>query len=73
MRLARLGLDGRGLGWLPRTWVDDDLQQARLVAAAGADWSVPPEIRLYRERAPIGRAAEAFWSAVDGERSSNAR
>ncbi len=71
--LRTMALDGRGLGWLPRTLVDDDLKMGRLVAAAGEEWSVPLEIRLYRERAPIGKAAEAFWGAVTRERTENAR
>ena len=27
-------------------------------------WQVPLEIRLYRERGPVGRAAQAFWDAA---------
>jgi DNA-binding transcriptional LysR family regulator len=65
--LRTMALDGRGLGWLPRTLVDDDLKAGRLVAAASEEWIVPLEIRLYRQRASIGKAAEAFWGAVTGE------
>jgi len=71
--LRTMALDGRGLGWLPLTLVDDDLAQGRLVAAASEDWNVPLEIRLYRDRGSIGKAAEAFWHAVAGEPSPDGR
>lgn len=59
--LRTMALDGRGLAWLPETLVRDDLALGRLVPAAGDDWRVPLEIRLYREREPLGKVAEAFW------------
>ncbi len=59
--LRPMALDGRGLSWLPRTLVSDDLERGRLVAAAGDDWHVPVAIRLYRANAAIGKAGEAFW------------
>ncbi|MES3003678.1 MAG: LysR substrate-binding domain-containing protein [Pseudomonadota bacterium] len=62
--LRTMVLDGRGIAWLPRTLVDEDLANGRLVAAAGGDWNVPLEIRLYRERGAASGAAEAFWSAA---------
>ena len=56
--------DGRGVAWLPYTLVQEDLEAGRLVPAADAGWSVDLEIRLYRPRERIGRAAEAFWQAA---------
>jgi hypothetical protein len=32
---------------------------------------VPLEIRLYRDRVAVGRAAEAFWRAATGESKAN--
>ena len=64
--LRTMALDGRGLAWLPRTLVEQDLATGALVLAAGEDWSVPLEIRLYRERVSVGKAAEAFWRAASG-------
>ena len=32
------------------------------------DWRVPLEIRLYRERDLVGRAAESFWESAIGSR-----
>jgi DNA-binding transcriptional LysR family regulator len=62
--LRTMVLDGRGVAWLPRTLVDEDIAQGRLVAAAGDDWNVPLEIRLYRDGEPLGKAAEAFWKTA---------
>lgn len=59
--LRTMALDGRGLAWLPGTLVEDDIRAGRLVAAAGTDWNVPLEIRLYRDRGPVGGEAEALW------------
>ena len=64
--LRTMALDGRGVAWLPESLVEDDLAAGRLVAAAGSDWSVPLEVRLYRDRSPAGNAAEAFWRAAAG-------
>lgn len=56
--------EGRGLAWLPRTLVQEDLQAGRLVLAGGEDWTVPLEIRLYRDRSQTGATAEAMWAAA---------
>lgn len=62
--LRSMALDGRGIAWLPRTLIEEDLAAGRLVVAADAPWSVDLEIRLYRQREKIARAAEAFWQAA---------
>lgn len=62
--LRTMVLDGRGVAWLPQTLVGEDLAAGRLVAAAGDDWSIPLEIRLYRDRRPAGTAAESFWNCA---------
>lgn len=67
--LRSMALDGRGIAWLPTTLVEEDLDAGRLVAAADADWCVDLDIRLYRQRDGIGRAAEAFWQAGTTGRS----
>ncbi len=65
--LRTMALDGRGIAWLPQTLVEDDISAGRLLPAAGGDWQIALEIRLYRARSPAGRAAEAFWrSAASG-------
>lgn len=59
--LRTMVLDGRGLAWLPRTLIEEDLESGRLVEAALPKWRIPLEIRLYRDRIALGRAAESFW------------
>lgn len=62
--LRTMALDGRGIAWLPEILVEDDIKSGRLVAAAGMDWCVPLEIRLYRDPRPAGSTAEAFWNTA---------
>jgi LysR family transcriptional regulator, hypochlorite-specific transcription factor HypT len=68
-----MAIDGRGIAWLPRTLIDDDLDAGRLVLAADSRWSIDLEIRLYRQRERIGGAAEAFWQAATSNAASHAR
>jgi len=65
--LRTMTLDGRGMAWLPQTLIADDLLAGRLVEAAPSEWQVELEIRLYRDRSPLGRAAEDFWASVSGQ------
>ncbi len=62
--LRTMALDGRGMAWLPQTLIRDDLASGRLIEAASKEWTIEMEIRLYRDRSPLGKAAEEFWSAV---------
>ncbi|VTU21864.1 Quorum-sensing regulator protein D [Variovorax sp. PBL-H6] len=63
--LRTMALDGRGIAWLPRTLIEEDLATRRLVAATvDSNWSVPAQIRLFRSPGAIGKAAEDFWNAA---------
>ncbi len=62
--LRTMALDGRGIAWLPHSLISDDLAAGRLVQAGGEEWGVDVEIRLFRSRAALPRAAEAFWRAL---------
>ena len=64
--LRTMTLDGRGLAWLPQLLVGDDIKSGRLVVAASEEWTIDLEVRLYRGRAALGKAAEAFWLAAKG-------
>lgn len=71
--LRSMVLEGRGIAWLPLSLVQDDLRQGRLARAADADWDVPVDIRLYRDRQPLAAAAETFWAlATQGPADSHA-
>lgn len=62
--LRTMAIDGRGIAWLPRTLVDEDIRAGRLVPASEDDWGVPLEIRLYREQSLTGHAPLALWKAA---------
>ncbi len=64
--LRTMVLDGRGIAWLPRTLIDEDLSSCRLVVATEdvARWSVETGIDLFRSVEPAGKAAETFWDAA---------
>lgn len=62
--LKTMVLEGRGIAWLPRSLIDQDLHQGRLRVAGEPRWQVPLDIRLFRRRAEQSVAAEAFWQAV---------
>lgn len=62
--LRTMALDQRGLAWLPKLLVEDDLTSGRLVAAAPDDWRIDLQVRLYRQRGEAGKAAEGFWKAA---------
>ncbi len=62
--LRTMALNGRGLAWLPRSLITDDIASGRLVEAAAAEWQIEMRIRLYRGKAPVDPAGVAFWTAV---------
>lgn len=62
--LKGMALEGRGLAWLPRSIVREELAAGRLRVAAPSHWQVPVQVRLYRDPAPLGEHAEAFWQAA---------
>ncbi|MCM5680433.1 LysR substrate-binding domain-containing protein [Schlegelella sp. S2-27] len=62
--LRTMALDQRGLAWLPKLLIEDDMATGRLVVAARDDWRIDLQIRLYRRRGDAGKAAEAFWKAA---------
>jgi DNA-binding transcriptional LysR family regulator len=62
--LRTMALDGRGMAWLPRTLIIEDLVSGRLLDAAPEKLRIEMDVRLYRDRSPLGKAAEDFWAAV---------
>ena len=60
--LKTMALDGRGVAWLPRSLIVDELRSGALVPAGAHAWTVPVQIRLYRQRAEMAEAAEALWA-----------
>ena len=64
--LRTMALDGRGVAWLPRTLIVDDLAAKRLVAVGEDAWRIAVDIRLFRQQATMHPAAERFWRTVVG-------
>jgi LysR family transcriptional regulator, hypochlorite-specific transcription factor HypT len=62
--LKTMVLEGRGIAWLPRSLIDEDLKSGRLQVAGSPRWQVPLDIRLFRRRATQSDATEAFWHAI---------
>lgn len=62
--LKTMALEARGLAWLPQSLVREELADGRLRLAGPPHWRIPVEIRLYRDPAPLGAYAEAFWQAA---------
>lgn len=62
--LRTMALDGRGIAWLPKTLIADDLAGGRLIAAGNESWSIATDIRLFRQQSKMHPAAERFWRAV---------
>jgi DNA-binding transcriptional LysR family regulator len=64
MLLVDMAREGRGVTWAPHSLVEDDLAGGRLLRAGACDWDIEIGICLFRSRARMTNAAEAFWSAV---------
>lgn len=64
MVLAAMARDGRGVAWVPKCFIQDDLVSGRLVPAGDKQYEISTEIQLIRSRARQSEAAERFWSAV---------
>ena len=63
--LRPMVLDGRGIAWLPKTLVEDDLRSGALAPAAGPEWSIPVAIKLYRDDKFLGSSAERLWQMLN--------
>lgn len=62
--LRAMAIEGRGVAWLPKVLVEDDLELGRLVDAGGGKQRVPLEVRLYRQHAQMNEAAESLWRVL---------
>ena len=64
--LKTMALEGRGISWLPRQLITDELRKGLLLESGGAQWQIPLEIRLYRQSADMAAVAEAVWAVCAG-------
>lgn len=59
--LAEMAQSSAGVAWVIRSLVEAGLEAGRLVLAGGPEWNISVEVRLFRPRARLTSAAEAFW------------
>ncbi|MGJ4945543.1 LysR family transcriptional regulator [Bradyrhizobium sp. HKCCYLS1011] len=64
MLLVNMAREGRGITWAPRSLVEGDIHSGRLLRAGPKEWDIDISICLFRSRARITSAAEAFWSTI---------
>ena len=62
--LRAMVLEGHGLAWLPKSSVNRDLREGRLVRAGDDKWEEPLDIRIYRRLDPMKALGEDIWSFV---------
>jgi DNA-binding transcriptional LysR family regulator len=62
--LKTMALDSRGVAWLPKTLIGEDLANGRLVPVGEESWSIAVDIRLFRQETTMHPAAETFWRTV---------
>jgi LysR family transcriptional regulator, hypochlorite-specific transcription factor HypT len=74
MLLIDMAREGRGITWAPLSLVQHDLAEGRLLRAGDEGWDIEISICLFRSRARLTPAAEAFWNAVQkGKRKEPSR
>jgi DNA-binding transcriptional LysR family regulator len=62
--LKTMAIEGRGLAWLPKSLISDELQTGSLRESGGTRWQIPIDIRLYRQPTEMVSVAEALWKAA---------
>jgi len=71
MLLVDMAREGRGITWAPRSLVQRDLDEGRLLRAGGDDWDIEIGICLFRPRTRLPNTAETFWSAIQKGRKKS--
>lgn len=61
---------GDGVAWLPQTLAEPDVENGKIVVAAGShdDLCLPIEIRLYRPLTKMAKSVEALWQLFAEDR-----
>ena len=62
--ILEYALKGAGVAWLPWSMVTTYCQRKQLMVVGDARLSVPLEVRLYRRKRPLPKAAESFWELL---------
>ncbi len=56
--------EGLGLGWLPKSLIEEELSSGQLVIAADQSYAIPLSIQLYRYTANSKSIVRKFWDHV---------
>lgn len=57
---------GDGVAWLPRSLVAPDIDSGLLVVTGAKEWSVPLEIRLFRNEERTNHTTRSIWNFLEG-------
>jgi DNA-binding transcriptional LysR family regulator len=71
MLLVDMAREGRGITWAPRSLVQHELDNGRLLRAGGDDWNIEIGICLFRPRSRLPNTAETFWGAIQKGRKKS--
>ena len=66
--LVTMALEQRGMAWLPKSLIEDQLQDGRLVLAGNEVWNIPIEIHIIRPVTRQTPVAEQFWTHLTNRR-----
>uniref|UniRef100_UPI003100F8BF LysR substrate-binding domain-containing protein n=1 Tax=Neorhizobium sp. EC2-8 TaxID=3129230 RepID=UPI003100F8BF len=64
--LKGMSMSGWGLAWIPESLVAAELAAGQLVRAAGPEWDIEVEIRLYRSKENRRPIVKRIWNLLDG-------
>lgn len=66
--LKSMALAGWGVAWLPKSLIDKELAEGKLVLASeDPNWQLTVEIRIYRHASALQSKAEALWQAAGNQ------
>jgi len=63
--LKAMVMEGRGMAWLPKSLIHNELGDRTLVEMTAGHEQIPIEIRLFRRRTIEHSGAAAFWEIVE--------
>lgn len=63
--LKAMAIEGRGVAWLPRSLILEELRDQRVVDAGRGYESIPVEIRLFGRKTNEPSAVASFWRLIE--------
>jgi len=60
-------VEGHGLGWLPKSLINGELEAGQLVRVGPASWDLDFEVRIFRPTTRLPKSAELLWQLVSNE------